>query len=158
MSVKSHKDTLIVSACLLGIPCRYDGGSNTLPSEQIDKLRERYLLIPICPEQLGGLSTPRIPAEILPDGSVINKAGEDVTQAFERGAAAALAIARLNSCRLACMKDGSPSCGTRRIYDGTFGNISIAGKGRTVKSFEKEQIKVYNENEIERLTEENHHV
>lgn len=158
MSIKPHKEALIVSACLLGIPCRYDGNSNSLPAELIDKLREHYLLIPVCPEQLGGLSTPRIPAEIMQDGSLINKAGEDVTQAFERGAAAALDIARLNGCRLACMKDGSPSCGSRRIYDGTFGNISIPGKGITVKSFEKEQIKVYNENEIERLTEEDHHV
>lgn len=158
MDKVTQKIPLIVSACLLGVPCRYDSGSNALPAEQIHKLWKLYLLIPLCPEQLGGLSTPRIPAEIQTDGSVVNKAGKDVTEAFERGAAAALAVSRLNRCRLACMKNGSPSCGNRRIYDGTFANISIPGKGLTVQYFEKEQIKVYNENEIERLTEENYHV
>lgn len=158
MSKGSQKEALIISACLLGIPCRYDGGSNALSAGQIKKLTERYLLIPVCPEQLGGLPTPRIPAEIQGDGKVLNKAGAEVSGAFIRGAEAALTIARLNRCRLACMKDGSPSCGSRRIYDGTFRNIGITGKGITVKFFEKEQIIVYNEHEIERLTEENHHV
>jgi uncharacterized protein YbbK (DUF523 family) len=153
-----RKQALLISACLLGVHCRYDGGSNSLSKKYIRDLRTHFYLIPVCPEQLGGLATPRMPSEIQNDGSVHNREGDDVTAYFERGALAALRIAELNDCKLACMKEGSPSCGKTQIYDGTFTHVPVAGSGVTVKNFEKAQIKVYNEDEIERLKKENCHV
>lgn len=118
---------IMISACLLGIACRYDGQSKT--NETLRALAEDHTLIPICPEQLGGLSTPRAASEITGD-RVISKAGEDVTQAFQRGAEATLAIAQLTQADLVILKEGSPSCGVVRIYDGTFSKVSIPGMGK----------------------------
>ena len=99
-----------VSACLLGIPCRYDGAGKADPA--IEKLRQGgHTLIPVCPEILGGLPTPRPPAERLPDGRVVTREGKDVTAEYRSGAEQALALARKQGCVLAVLKERSPSCG-----------------------------------------------
>ena len=88
------KKKAIVSACLLGVECRYDGGSNKLPDEKLRALKEKYELIPVCPECYGGLTTPRVPSERVGD-KVLSKTGTDVTDEFSRGAQAALYLAKL---------------------------------------------------------------
>ena len=123
---------IAVSACLLGYNCKYNG-SNNLDTLLVKKLNGKKV-IPICPEQLGGLSTPRIPSEIMEDGeTVYNKAGQDTTLFFERGKQATLLILQQANCRQAILKDGSPSCGYKTIYDGTFSGKKIPGEGITCK-------------------------
>lgn len=119
---------ILVSACLLGLPCRYDG--KEAASERILALSARHTLIPVCPEQLGGLSTPREPCEIA-GGRVLTKNGQDRTAAFQKGADCALKIYRTLSCDLAILKAKSPSCGLSRIYDGTFSRALTPGNGLT---------------------------
>lgn len=156
MNIK--KKNLLISACLLGIACRYDGRSLPLAQYDLDCLINHFTLIPFCPEQLGGLPTPRIPAEIQADGRIRNAEGKDISPNFHRGAEAALLIARIGQSDLALMKSLSPSCGKPEIYDGTFRKITAPGKGITVKYFDREGIKVYNEHEIEILIKENGNV
>lgn len=117
----------IVSACLAGRPCRYDGGSK--PCREIMDLVEWGMAVPVCPESLSGLPVPRPPAEQQPDGRTRNRNGVDVTEAFERGALRALAIARASGCRKAVLKAKSPSCGVGHIYDGTFTGALRVGNG-----------------------------
>ena len=138
---------ILVSACLLGICCRYDGRGN--PNEKIQRLlnREDVTLIPVCPEQLGGLSTPRVPSERITD-RVFNRLGEDVTDNFIRGAEAALQIARLSNCRTAILKERSPSCGCGRIYDGSFSGTLREGNGITAEILIADGIRVYGESQI----------
>lgn len=124
-------EPIACSACLLGIACKYDGGSNFDPS--VLRFLAGRRVVPVCPEVLGGLPTPRIPCEIQPDGTVRNRAGEDVTAFFERGKQAALALLQKEGCREVLLKDGSPSCGFSRIYDGTFTNRRIPGMGITAR-------------------------
>ncbi len=147
----NEKENLLISACLAGVPCRYDGRDNRIPDHELKVLKALFRLIPICPEQLGGLPTPRIPSEIQSGEYVMNAQGDDVSINFLRGADAALRIAKLNGSRLACMKEHSPSCGRDHVYDGRFRGILVRGKGLTVKVFEKNGIKVYNEKEIKKL-------
>ena len=116
----------IVSACLIGVACRYDGKS--FPSEEAIELAKKGLAIPLCPEQLGGLPTPRESAEIA-EGRVKDKNGKDYTQAFELGAKEALKIAELMNVDEAILKSNSPSCGCGRIYDGTFSGKFKEGNG-----------------------------
>ena len=138
---------ILVSACLLGICCRYDGRAN--PNEKIQQLlnREDVTLIPVCPEQLGGLSTPRVPSERIAD-RVFNRLGEAVTDNFIRGADASLQIARLNNCRTAILKERSPSCGCGRIYDGSFSGTLKEGNGITAEILIADGIRVYGESQI----------
>lgn len=117
---------IIVSACLLGINCKYNGGNNI--SEKLSALAEGNELIPVCPEVLGGLPVPRTPSEIR-NGVVISKDGTVVDEAFRRGAAAALDIALQNGAGLAVLQSRSPSCGPKEIYDGTFSGRRIPGMG-----------------------------
>ena len=133
---------ILVSACLLGIECRYKGDG--CPCEGIKALAEKHTLIPVCPEQLGGLATPRPPAE-RQGGKVMNKEGGDVTEAYAKGAERALRIAKLNSVSAAIMKAKSPSCGSGRIYDGTFSWLLIPGDGVCAAALKAAGIKVYNE-------------
>ncbi|MEM3161731.1 MAG: DUF523 domain-containing protein, partial [Candidatus Bathyarchaeia archaeon] len=107
----------LCSACLLGVKCRYDGKSSR--HEKVIKLLEKEVLIPVCPEQLGGLPTPREPVE-LKEGRAITKSGRDVTENFVRGAKQVLELAKLFRIEEAIMKQGSPSCGCGRIHNGTF--------------------------------------
>ncbi len=137
----------IISACLLGVRCRYDGESNRLPQKTLEMLRVRYELIPVCPECYGGLTTPRTPSERL-DGGVISKTGADVTEQFQRGAEAALCLAELFGAKLAILKKNSPSCGSGTIYDGTFTGTIVSGDGVTAELLKKHGITVINENEI----------
>ena len=144
------KKKAIVSACLLGVECRYDGGSNKLPDEKLRELKENYELIPACPECYGGLTTPRIPSERVGD-KVLSKTGTDVTAEFARGAQAALYLARLFGADIAILKENSPSCGSGRIYDGTFSHTVIAGDGVTAQRLRALGIALFGESEIEKL-------
>lgn len=141
---------LLISACLLGLPCRYDGASK--PHPLVPELARRYHLVPVCPEQLGGLPTPRPPAERQGD-RVTAKTGADVTEAYRRGAEGALSLCRLLSCRAAVLKERSPSCGRGEIYDGTFTAALIAGDGVTAELLEAHGITVYGESRIPELLE-----
>lgn len=133
---------ILVSACLLGINCKYSGSNNQ--NEEILRLGERHELIPVCPEELGGLPTPRPAAEIRKN-RVINNQNEDVTEQFLCGAQKTLTIAKENHCTLAILKENSPSCGSNYIYDGTFSATLIPGKGITTGLLERNQIRVLSE-------------
>ena len=117
---------LLVSACLLGCACRYDGSSK--PCQAALALAKKHELVPVCPEQLGGLPTPRTPSEIRGE-RVINQQGQDVTDAYRKGAAEALKLCRALNCQGAVLKARSPSCGVKQIYDGSFSGKRIEGAG-----------------------------
>lgn len=117
----------IVSKCLAGVPCRYDGKDNLVP--EVKALVERGEAVAVCPEVLGGLPTPRTPSELQPDGRVLNKQGEDVTAQFVSGAERALEICREHGCAGAILKARSPSCGKGVIYDGSFAGKRVPGNG-----------------------------
>lgn len=141
-------EKIIVSACLLGIPCRYDGKS--MPNERVMALKEKYALIPVCPEIYGGLPTPRTPSERVGD-LVHMKDGTDVTENYNRGADATLKIAEIGGAKIAILKAKSPSCGKGMIYDGTFSGTLTAGDGVTAEKLTRVGIKVLTENEIDEL-------
>ena len=139
------KEKIIVSTCLLGNKVRYDG--NDSYKEEIAALKEKYDLIPVCPEVIGGLSIPRDPAEI--KGSlVLTDKGKDVTMNFKHGAETVLEICKTNHISKAIMKSKSPSCGKGMIYDGSFSRTLTPGNGITVELLMINNIKVYTENEI----------
>ena len=142
------KPRLLVSACLLGIECRYDGKGQAL--DGLQRLMERFELIPICPEQLGGLPTPRTPSERR-DGRVVTAKGEDVTDAFQRGASQACHLARLTGARLALLKARSPSCGSGMIYDGSFSGRTVPGNGVAAQALWNMGVHVFNEGEVKEL-------
>lgn len=143
-----NKEKIIISACLLGCPCRYDGKKNEILLE-IQKIIDDPLieLIPVCPEQLGGLPTPRIASEINKD-KVINQEGVDVTKEFYKGAEETLKIAKTNKCKKAILKSKSPSCGYGKVYDGSFTRTLIDGNGITTRLLLKNNIKIFTEKEI----------
>ena len=141
---------ILISACLLGAACRYDGRSHPLGEVLLTKLAEAHTLIPICPEIYGGLPTPRPPAEIT-HNRVINAKGDNITEAYRRGAEEALRMARLFGCEAAILKEKSPSCGVGRIYDGSFSRTLTEGNGITADVLIDAGIKVYGESEIEKL-------
>ncbi len=126
--------TVLVSACLLGVSCRYDGQSKGHPL--MGELLQKHTVIPICPEQLGGLSTPRPPAERR-GGGVFTREGADVTAAYDRGARETLRLARLYSCSVALFKERSPACGSGQIYDGSFTKTLVDGYGAAAELLEK---------------------
>lgn len=117
---------ILVSACLLGLPARYDGAEKA--ADWVLRLAGGHTLIPVCPEQLGGLPTPRTPCE-RQGGCVAARDGRDCTAAYARGAACALRVAQLNRCPVAILKQRSPSCGSRTIYDGSFTGRTVPGEG-----------------------------
>ena len=141
---------ILISACLLGVGCRYDGAEKPLPKETIELLKKNFTLIPVCPEQLGGLSTPRNPAERVGE-KVISLTGDDVTAQYEKGAREALKIAKELGCNTALLKEKSPSCGCGEIYDGNFMKKLILGDGVTAALFKENQIKIFGESQIEVL-------
>ena len=145
------KEKLLISACLLGEKCRYDGGGKPIPD--VERLRERCELVPVCPERLGGLPTPRTPAERVGE-RVMSKTGEDVTGAFRTGAEKALETAVAHGARLALLKERSPSCGCGYIYDGSFSGKVISGDGVTAELLARSGIGIYGESHIEELIEE----
>lgn len=141
------RDKALISACLLGAECKYSGGSNALPEDTLAALREKYELIPVCPECYGGLTTPRAPSERRGD-KVVSKTGADVTAQFQRGAQTALHLAEMFGARLAIFKENSPSCGSGTIYDGTFTGTLTQGDGVTAELLKKHGIKVISENAL----------
>ena len=140
--------SILISACLLGVACRYDGLSKPLDREIIEKLREQYHLIPVCPEVMGGLPTPRIPAEISSDGKVFRQDGVDVSENYIRGAKEALRLAEIFQCDTALMKEKSPSCGAGKIYDGSFSKTLTDGNGIASELLQKNGIRIIGESKI----------
>lgn len=143
---KCNKKPILCSACLLGVRCAYDGEIHS--KEQVLKLVGKENLIPICPEQLGGLTTPRIEAEIQSGNKVVNKKGEDVTKQFQKGAKETLKIAKILNIEKAILKQRSPSCGCGQIYDGTFTGKVIEGDGVTTKLLKENGIEVISEEDL----------
>ncbi len=142
---------LLISACLLGEACRYDAKSKGLDSKILDALKNKFVLIPICPEVMGGLSTPRLSNE-RKDDKVIRSDFKDVTRFFNLGAYRALNIAIENEVDYALLKEKSPSCGVHQIYDGSFSKTLISGEGIFTELLKKKlDIKIFNELEIEEL-------
>lgn len=137
---------VLVSSCLGGINCKYSGENNLNPF--VLELINKGLAIPLCAEQLGGLSTPRIPAEILKE-KVITKNGNDVTEEFLKGAKNVLEICKTLNIKTAILKSKSPSCGLGKIYDGSFSGKLIDGNGITAQLLINNGIKVFTENQID---------
>lgn len=142
---------ILVSACLLGVGCRYDGQNNQLP--QLEQLMKKHTCIPVCPEIFGGLPTPRVPAE-RQGNKVITRDGQDVTENFIRGTAEVLRLADLYHCKAALLKERSPSCGSGQIYDGTFTKTLAEGDGLTAQMLKKKGITVYGESQIQELVDD----
>jgi uncharacterized protein YbbK (DUF523 family) len=136
---------ILVSACLVGVNCKYSGESNE--SEKVLAYLKDKSYVPICPEQLGGLQTPRPTCEIVGQ-KVMNEHGVDCTDAFDKGAKEVLKIARLVGATEALLKEGSPSCGVNRIYDGSFSGKKINGKGLTAKILKDNQIGVLSDEDL----------
>lgn len=141
---------ILVSACLLGENCKYDGGNN-LSRKVLDFVRG-HEVIPVCPEVMGGLSTPRHPAEICND-KVVNNKGISVDEAFRKGAALALRLAQEKGVTMAILQPRSPSCGSRQIYDGTFTRKLIPGQGIFARLLSQHGIKVVEPEELELLNQ-----
>lgn len=139
---------LLISACLLGCCCRYDGASK--PHPLAEALAQRHTLVPVCPEQMGGLSTPRPPAERQGD-RVVTREGRDVTEQYRKGAEEALRLCRLMGCEAAVLKERSPSCGCGAIYDGTFSKTLCPGDGVTAERLTSAGIPVYGESQLEKF-------
>lgn len=135
----------ICSACLLGIKCRYDGKEKG--NKKVIELSKREILIPVCPEQLGGLSTPREAAEQKGE-KVFTKSRKDVSKNFEKGAKQVLKIVKLYGIKEAILKQRSPSCGCGQIYDGTFSKKIIKGDGVMAALLKKNGIKVISEEDL----------
>ncbi|MGV7115292.1 DUF523 domain-containing protein [Paenibacillus kyungheensis] len=151
-----------ISACLTGVACRYDGRSNLV--QPLDQLIQQGKAVSFCPEVLGGLTTPREPAEIvggtaedvwLGNAKVITISGEDVTESFQAGAKRALEQAQQAKITVAVLKANSPSCGSQMVYDGTFSGNKIIGSGLTAALFRQNNIQVVDEHTCDFLLEEN---
>ena len=141
-------EKILISACLVGENCKYNGGNNLNP--QIYALLEKYDLIPFCPEMEGGLPTPRNPSEVKGE-SVLMDNGKDVTENFLKGAKKALMLCLFLKIKIAVLKERSPSCGTHQIHDGSFSEKLIDGMGVTAKLLKENGINVYSEDEIDKL-------
>ncbi len=139
---------ILVSACLLGCNCKYSGGNNR--NEAVIKFLEGKEYVTCCPERDGGLPTPRLPSERLGD-KVVSSAGEDVTAQFEKGAQIALSIAREAGADTAILKERSPSCGVRLIYDGSFSGVKVPGMGVTARLLRDAGLRLLTEEDMERL-------
>ena len=139
------KEKILVSACLLGIDCKYSGGNNL--NEKVLEYIKDYEVIPVCPEIMGGLSTPRPPSERIGD-KVLNNQGTDVTNEYTKGALETLKLAKLFNVKKALLKAKSPSCGKGKIYDGTFTSTLIEGNGVTVDLLESNGIEVILEQDL----------
>ena len=144
------REKVLISACLAGINCKFNGENNLLDSGILDEISKKYHLLFICPEVFGGLSTPREPAE-MKGGLVVTKTAKDVSENFKFGAEICLKIAKLNGCKKAILKARSPSCGSGQIYDGSFTKKLIFGDGVAAKLLKENKILVFSEDEIGRL-------
>ena len=137
--MEKKEERILVSGCLLGLNCKYDGGNNY--SEEIDEFLKDYEVIPICPEVMGGLPTPRIASERV-GNKVLMKDGSDVTANFKKGAEECLYLAKKYNVKKALLKLRSPSCGNEKIYDGTFTHTLIDGNGVTAELLKNNGIEV----------------
>ena len=151
-------DRILISACLLGRPVRYDGRGKAVSDPNLERWNAEGRLVPICPEILAGLPTPRPPAEIEPGrsgrdvldgrGRVFEATGRDASDDFRRGAAAALALARENGCRFALLTNGSPSCGSGFVHGGRFDGQRVAGEGVVAAQLRRHGVRVFAETQI----------
>lgn len=143
----------LISACLLGVNSKYNG-KNNLNEKVLQFIKDNKAIL-ICPEQLGGLPTPRLPAEIIGEKGgkkiIVNSENIDVSKEFYKGAYEVLKIAKLYNINTAILKARSPSCGYRKIYDGSFSNKLINGIGVTAELLDKNGIKIYTEEDIDSL-------
>jgi len=144
------REKVLISACLAGINCKFNGENNILDRDVLDEISKKYHLLFVCPEVFGGLSTPREPAE-MKGGLVVTKTAKDVSENFKFGAEICLKIAKLNGCKKAILKARSPSCGSGQIYDGSFTKKLIFGDGVAAKLLKENGILVFSEDEIGRL-------
>lgn len=135
---------ILVSSCLLGFNTKYNGKNNF--TKGLEKLKDEHEIIIFCPEQAGGLTTPRLPSEIREDGRVFLKDGTDVTDNFIKGAEETIRLVEMLDIKYAILKAKSPSCGCGKIYDGTFSGNLIDGDGFTVRELKKIGVKILNEN------------
>ena len=138
---------LLVSACLLGVACNHNGRSSTRAA--VVALGRDRRLIPVCPEVVGGLPAPRPAAAIQPDGRVRTAAGDDLTDAYRRGAAHAVRLARAAGVAGAVLKARSPSCGCHEVYDGTFTRTCVEGEGVTARALREAGVPVCSEEDVE---------
>ncbi|MDF9618471.1 DUF523 domain-containing protein [Pseudomonas entomophila] len=159
------RSKVLVSACLLGQPVRYDGRASGHP-DLLQRWQAEGRVVPLCPEVAGGLPTPRPPAEIpggqggdVLDGQaqVVTVAGEDVSEAFLVGARQALALVRRHGIRVAVLKSGSPSCGNRLTYDGSFTGVKVTGEGVTTALLRREGVLVFSELELDQAAQALNH-
>lgn len=139
---------ILVSACLMGIRCKYNGENNR--DKFIASLAEKHTIVPVCPEQLGGLPTPRIPSERSKD-MVISKDGKNVTRQYTKGAEETLKIAHCSHCMFAILKERSPSCGSGEIYDGTFTKAMVHRDGVTAELLRKNGVVIFHERQPEAI-------
>ncbi|CAN0645343.1 Purine nucleoside phosphorylase [Burkholderia cepacia] len=152
---------ILVSMCVVGHPVRYNGSAKTAAHVALERWQREGRLVPVCPELAGGFSVPRPPAEIAGGASgqqvlsgaarIVDVNGTDVTAPFVAGAQTALALARTHGCRFAILADGSPSCGSMFIHDGSFGNRRHAGAGVTAALLREHGIEVFADTEIDAL-------
>jgi uncharacterized protein YbbK (DUF523 family) len=140
-----ERPALLVSACLLGVRCNHESGHSRRAA--VEALAATHRLIPVCPEVCGGLSTPRPAAEIVGD-RVVNVDGDDVTEAYARGARAAVELAHAVGAPRAVLKARSPSCGSAHVYDGTFSRTLRAGEGVTAAALRAAGIDVVSEENL----------
>ncbi|MGL5295209.1 MAG: DUF523 domain-containing protein [Aeromonas sp.] len=143
---------VLVSACLLGQPVRYDGQSKGIVSNWLNELGAQGCVVAFCPEVAGGLPTPRSPAE-RQGARVITVSGQDVTTPFEQGAQSALALCQAQGIRFALLKEGSPSCGSGRIYNGRFEGVAVPGEGKTCELLRRHGIRVFCEDQLVELAQ-----
>jgi len=157
-------DKILISACLMGLPVRYDGKGKPLSHALIARWRDEGRLVVFCPEQAGGLPTPRPPAEIEQGGTgedvlegrarVIENTGRDASAEFIAGGNKAVELARQQGCRFALLIDGSPSCGSGFVYDGSFSGTRHPGFGVTAALLKRAGIAVFSPEGIEALEAE----
>lgn len=145
---KTFMEKLLISACLLGVSCRYDGKSK--PLSGIERLFEKYELVPVCAEIFGGLPTPRVPAEIRGE-KVLTGDGRDVTAEYLKGAEEVLRLGKLFGTKKALLKERSPSCGSGTIHNGKFDGGLVPGFGKTAALLIENGFEVLGESEIEKL-------
>ena len=139
-------ENVLISACLLGSPCRYDGKGCLTP--KLSELSKYFILIPACAECIGGLPTPRTPSERV-GNKVLAKDGKDVTREFVNGAEKVVEMAKHSNCKFAILKEKSPSCGTHKIYDGSFTGKVIDGKGVLAEKLESNGIECFSDEQID---------
>ena len=139
---------ILVSASLLGENCKYNGGNNKC--EEVIKLGQKHTLIPVCPETFANLPTPRVPSEIK-DGKVYSKDGKDLTEEFYDGAEKTLYVAEESACRIAVLKERSPSCGFGKIYVGTFSGTLTYGNGVAAQMLYEHGIIILGESKLDKI-------